>query len=144
MERRKNVEKWASVFWEGRVAAVAAADYEKHQQTQQWPSLTLLHTRTVKVTITKGTRRRRIKRESAAFLVAINRLLMPMLPNSFFFSPSTSFLLQSTMRPFFYFFYSFSFVRSSKRWEKKKRRHKLNFVGCKEYYLYDEQIPKKT
>jgi hypothetical protein len=47
------------------------------------------------------------------------------------------------MRPFFYFFYSFSFVRSSKRWEKKKRRHKLNFVGCKEYIYMTSKSPKR-
>jgi|LakMenEpi03Aug12_release.lakeMendotaPanAssembly.Ray.scaffolds.fasta_scaffold483858_1 hypothetical protein len=113
MERRKNVEKWASVFWEGRVAAVAAADYEKHQQTQQWPSLTLLHTRTVKVTITKGTRRRRrIKRESAAFLVAINRLLMPMLPTLFFSRLQLLFFFSRRCVHFFISFIPFlSFVR---------------------------------
>ena len=110
MERRKNVEKWASVFWEGRVAAVAAADYEKHQQTQQWPSLTLLHTRTVKVTITKGTRRRRIKRESAAFLVAINRLLMPMLPTLFFLA--FNFFSSSVDDASIFLFLLFLFFRS--------------------------------
>lgn len=113
MERRKNVEKWASVFWEGRVAAVA--DYEKHQQTQQWPSLTLLHTRTVKVTITKGTRRRRrIKRESAAFLVAINRLLMllmPMLP-TLFFSLAFNFFSSSVDDASIFLFLLFLFFRS--------------------------------
>lgn len=114
MERRKNVEKWASVFWEGRVAAVA--DYEKHQQTQQWPSLTLLHTRTVKVTITKGTRRRRrIKRRERR----IPRRHQPVADaadadasNSFFFSRLQ--LLFFFSRRCVHFFISFlSFVRSN-------------------------------
>ena len=78
MERRKNVEKWASVFWEGRVAAVAAADYEKHQQTQQWPSLTLLHTYTYLECSKQEEELRKKREERERHISRRNQLLVPM------------------------------------------------------------------
>jgi hypothetical protein len=133
-------------FGKGRVAAVAAADYEKHQQTQQWPSLTLLHTRTVKVTITKGRRRRRIKRESAAFLVAINRLLllMPMLPNSFFSRLQLLFFFSRRCVHFFISFIPFlSFVRPNVG--KRRRNDDINktLSDAKNIIYMTTSTPKK-
>ncbi len=143
MEKGKRREMGECCFLEGRRAAVAAADYEKHQQTQQWHSLTLLHTYTHREGDNKKRKKKkREERESAAFLVDINRLLVPMPPTLFSRLQLLFFFSRRCVYFFFFILYSLSFVRSS--YNVRRRNDDINkTLSDGKNIIYITSTPKK-